>query len=80
MIKKVDEQDYSKPSTEINYDNKKRGKRRRGADIEDEYPKHKTLAPYKREPLNLLIEDEYDFDYDTRDGLLDQLGMDLYDE
>lgn len=60
MIKKVDEQDYSKPSTEIDYATKARKKRRRGVDVEDEYPKKKTLAPYKREHLNLLVEDEYD--------------------
>lgn len=67
MIKKVDEQDYSKPSTEIDYATKARKKRRRGDAVEDEYPKKKTLAPYKREHLNLLVEDEYDPIWDDLD-------------
>ena len=65
MIKK--DTDYSKPVDEIDYETKKRGKRRRGEAVEDEYPKKKTLAPYKREHLNLLVEDEYDPIWDDLD-------------
>jgi len=65
VIKK--DTDYSKPVDEIDYETKKRGKRRRGEAVEDEYPKKKTLAPYKREHLNLLVEDEYDPIWDDLD-------------
>ena len=66
------EEDYSKPAAEINYEVKKRGKRRRGEAIEEEYPKKKHLAPYKREHLNFLVEDEHDaFDDAVEDGWYD---------
>lgn len=55
MIKKT-ETDFSKPSDEIDYETKKRGKRRRGEEI-TERPKKKA-PPYKREHLNLLVDDE----------------------
>ena len=54
MIKKVE--DYSKPVDEIDYETKKRKKRRRGEEI-TEKPKKKA-PPYKREHLNLLVEDD----------------------
>ena len=54
MIKK--DTDYSKPVDEIDYETKKRKKRRRGEEI-TERPKKKA-PPYKREHLNLLVEDD----------------------
>lgn len=58
-MKDKETEDYSKPAAEINYDSKKRGKRRRGEEV-DAPKRSGRLEPYKRESFKLQVEEEVD--------------------